>query len=87
MGKPVPDMPGRKTMEKDILKLADEIIKGRRLTEEDDLQIFEAAALSNLCEGADRIRRALCQNKGNLCTIINGRSGRCSENCKFCAQL
>lgn len=73
-------------MESEILKLAEEIIAGRRLTREDDLQIFEQADLAGLCEGADKIRRALCGDEVDLCSIINGRSGRCSENCKFCAQ-
>ena len=29
---------------------------------------------------------AFCQDAFDLCTIINGKSGKCSENCKFCAQ-
>lgn len=66
--------------------LASEIIKGRRLTSHDDLSFFESAGLTALCEGADEIRRALCGTKADLCTIINGRSGRCSEDCRFCAQ-
>lgn len=73
-------------MENEFLKLAEEIIEGRRLTREDDLSGFEQAELSCLCQGADKIRQALCGNEVNLCSIINGRSGRCSENCKFCAQ-
>lgn len=66
--------------------LADEIIKGRRLTGTDDLSMLLTAGLKELCEGADKIREALCGDKADLCSIINGRSGRCSENCKFCAQ-
>lgn len=66
--------------------LASEIIKGRRLTSHDDLSFFQTADLTALCEGADEIRRALCGTKADLCTIINGRSGRCSEDCRFCAQ-
>ncbi|MBO5551437.1 MAG: biotin synthase BioB, partial [Lachnospiraceae bacterium] len=44
------------------------------------------ADLEELKKGADKIRASLCGNKVDLCTIISGRSGRCSENCKFCAQ-
>ena len=69
-----------------MMTLADEIIQGRRLTKEDDLSVLLEADLEELCEGADRIRKALCGDKMDLCSIINGRSGRCSENCKFCAQ-
>lgn len=67
-------------------ELADEIIEGRRLTGEDNLSILLTADLKELCEGADKIRRALCGDRADLCSIINGRSGRCSENCRFCAQ-
>lgn len=70
----------------DLLQLADEIIGGRRLHREEDLSYFECEPLETLCQGADRIRRMLCGNHVELCSIINGRSGRCSENCKFCAQ-
>ena len=67
-------------------RLAQEIIAGRRLGREDDLSVLVSADLEELCQGADQIRAALCGNKFDLCTIINGRSGRCGENCKFCAQ-
>lgn len=70
----------------DILKLADEIIQGKRLKRTDDLSFFGNVDLDELCYGADRIREKLCGNHVELCSIINGRSGRCSENCKFCAQ-
>ncbi|MEG1835184.1 MAG: biotin synthase BioB [Oscillospiraceae bacterium] len=51
----------------------------------------EALALYNepleeLCSSANEIRKHFCGNQFDICTIINGKSGRCSENCKFCAQ-
>ena len=78
----------RKSQSRGIVmkQLAEEIIAGRRLGRQDDLSFFFPADLRELGAGADWIRRALCGNKAELCTIINGRSGRCGENCKFCAQ-
>ena len=70
----------------DILELAEEIINGRRLTREDDLSFFLTCDLDALCQGADRIREAFVGDKVDLCSIINGRSGRCPEDCKYCAQ-
>ncbi len=70
----------------DIRKLSREIIRGRRLTREDDLSFFEDADLEGLCKGADDIRKGLCGNTIELCSIINGKSGKCTEDCKFCAQ-
>ncbi|WP_411682247.1 biotin synthase BioB [Clostridium thailandense] len=67
-------------------KLAKEIIAGRRLKRGEDFSLFLNADETELLEGANLIRESLCGNKVDLCTIINGRSGRCSENCKFCAQ-
>ena len=70
----------------DIKKLADEIIGGRRITRQDDLNMFLTCDLRELCEGADRIREHFIGDKVDLCSIINGRSGRCPEDCKYCAQ-
>lgn len=67
-------------------EIVDEIIAGKRLTKEDDVSFLINGDLEELKKGANRIREALCGNRVNLCTIINGRAGRCSENCKFCAQ-
>lgn len=67
-------------------KLVEEIIAGRRLTREDDVTFLVEGDLDSLKKGANRIREKLCGNRVDLCSIINGRAGRCSENCKFCAQ-
>lgn len=70
----------------DVKRLADEICAGRRLSRSDDLSFFKTCNLNDLTEGADKIRAKFRGNRVDLCSIINGRSGRCGENCKFCAQ-
>lgn len=70
----------------DLKKLADDIINGKRLKREDNLSFFINCDLDALLEGADKIREYFCGDKVDLCTIINGRSGRCGEDCKYCAQ-
>lgn len=75
-----------KNKQLDVSALADEIIVGRRLTEEDDPYRLVDADLDELCAGADRIRKALRGDKVDLCTIISGKEGKCSENCRYCAQ-
>ena len=70
----------------DIVKLTEEITEGRRLTGDDDLSFLLSTELSQLTGCADRLRRHFSGNRADLCSIINGRSGRCSEDCKFCAQ-
>lgn len=70
----------------DMLDLAKEIIEGRRISREDDLNMFLTCDLKELCEGADLIREHFIGAHVDLCSIINGRSGRCPEDCKYCAQ-
>ena len=70
----------------DMIKLALEIIEGRRLSREEDLSFFIDCDIKTLCEGADKIKEHFMGNKVDLCAIINGRSGRCPEDCKYCAQ-
>ena len=66
--------------------LAERIIRGERLDRRDDLSMLVELNLETLCRAADQVRRVLCGDRGELCTIVNGRSGRCSEDCRFCAQ-
>ena len=42
--------------------------------------------LLELLSLADKIRRDSLGSKFELCSIINAKSGYCSEDCKFCAQ-
>lgn len=70
----------------DILKLAEEIIDGRRISRDDDLSVFLTADLDELLKGADMIRAHFVGDHVDLCSIINGRSGKCPEDCKYCAQ-
>lgn len=35
---------------------------------------------------ANEIREYFLQNEFDICSIVNGKSGKCSEDCKFCAQ-
>ena len=69
-----------------IPELTEKIINGYRVKRGDDLSIFLDSDLEELQKGAGQIQKRLRRNHIDLCTIINGRSGRCSENCKYCAQ-
>ncbi len=50
---------------------------------------YELATGTNsgeLFEAADHLRQYLHGNGFDLCSIINAKSGKCSEDCRFCAQ-
>lgn len=67
-------------------QIVDKIKHGYRLGRKDNLNFLLEDNLESLCEGANELRRYFKGNQAGLCTIINGRSGKCSEDCKFCAQ-
>ena len=66
--------------------IAERIIDGERLKPDDDLKFLLTTPLDQLQEGARLIQRHFCGKHIDLCTIINGKSGRCGEDCKYCAQ-
>ncbi|MCF0233474.1 MAG: biotin synthase BioB [Thermoguttaceae bacterium] len=70
----------------DLTILTDAIIGGKRLSREDDLDFLLTVDLDLLRVCADRIRAAVCGKTFDLCAIVNGKCGKCSENCRFCAQ-
>lgn len=69
--------------------LSDRIINGERISRTEALALTEISGQDNimrLCEAADRVRQACCGNTVDLCSIVNVKSGGCSENCGFCSQ-
>lgn len=68
-----------------INKLKDKILSGYNITYNEALSLIDAP-LNELLEAANDIRKHFCSNIFDICSIINAKSGKCSENCKFCAQ-
>lgn len=68
-----------------IETIGNAVMQGKQVTREEAIWLYQQP-LEALCRKADEIRAKFCSNSFDLCTIINGKSGRCSENCKFCAQ-
>jgi biotin synthase len=69
--------------------LAHQVIAGKRLTRSEALRLTEITGEANileLCAAADQIRHECCGNTVDLCSIVNVKSGSCSENCGFCSQ-
>lgn len=72
-----------------LQNLAQQIISGYRLSRSEALTLTQIEGQENillLCEAADRVRQVCCGNTVDLCSIINVKSGACSENCSFCSQ-
>ena len=68
-----------------VNELTKEVLEGKQITKEEALFLYRQPLLA-LCESADKIRRHFCSDHFDLCTIVNAKSGGCSEDCKFCAQ-
>ena len=72
-------------MEYNLKNLTDKVLGGGQI-DRDEAVFLYSQPLDELTRSADEIRRHFCRNRFDLCSIINAKSGRCSENCKFCAQ-
>ena len=59
-----------------IRQLQETIYQGR-LLEKEEIMPLEHAPLEELCRAADEIRRHFCKDRFDLCTIINGKGGKC----------
>jgi biotin synthase len=70
-----------------ISEMTKRICDGYRLKKDDPfVQEILTLPLEELQEGAGELQRHFCGNHVDFCTIINARSGRCGEDCKYCAQ-
>lgn len=68
-----------------VKTLQQKIQKGGQITRAEALELIDAP-LEELTRAADQIRAQQCGSDFDLCTIVNGKCGRCSEDCKYCAQ-
>ena len=62
------------------------ILEGGKITEEQALSLANHPDKEALYEAAHQITRHFMGNKFDTCSIINAKSGNCSEDCKWCAQ-
>ncbi len=69
-----------------IESLEEKIIFGELITLQEALELSKEKDLQALYSAANRIRQKFMGDKVDLCTIMNAKSGKCSENCKYCAQ-
>jgi biotin synthase len=69
-------------------ELAANIIGGYQISraEAEELINISDRQIFPLIAAAETIKRHFKGNKVKLCAIVNAKSGRCSENCVFCAQ-
>ena len=68
-----------------VQRLADKVLAGEKLTRQEAERLYQQP-LEPLCRKANELRRHFCGDGFDLCSIVNAKSGRCSENCRFCAQ-
>ena len=63
-----------------VEELKERVMSNGRLSREEACALFREP-LEELSRAADEIRRHYCKDGFDICTIVNGKSGRCSENC------
>ncbi len=66
----------------------EQVLGGKDITREEALRLLSLGRQEPffLMAAADKIRNTFCGDKMRFCADVNARSGRCSEDCKFCAQ-
>ncbi|MDL2251809.1 biotin synthase BioB [Odoribacter sp. OttesenSCG-928-J03] len=69
-----------------IQALKSNILSGYLINKDEALKLCSIDNKLELCEVAGEIRDELAGHYFDTCSIINARSGRCSENCQWCAQ-
>ncbi|WP_281670812.1 biotin synthase BioB [Rikenella microfusus] len=71
---------------KSLQELEAAISDGYPISYEEALDLLRRADTGALCSAADRIRHRFMGDTLDTCSIMNARSGRCSEDCKWCSQ-
>jgi biotin synthase len=75
-------------LEKAIRKIGDKALGGKNVSMKDVLPLLGAKGpdILDLAAVANRVREEFNGNEIDLCLLLNAKSGRCPEDCAFCAQ-
>jgi biotin synthase len=75
-------------MRKKIQKIGDKVSEGRSVGLKEILPLLEIEGpdIMDLAAVANRVRVTFKGNRVDLCALLNAKSGKCSEDCAFCAQ-
>ena len=68
-----------------VEQLKNKVLGGGEVTREEALGLMDTP-LEELSQAADQLREHFCGDRFDMCTIVNGKCGKCSEDCKYCAQ-
>ena len=72
-------------MDTTVQQAHETILAGKQIDRPTALRLL-AADQQDLWQAADALRRHFMGDHFDLCSIINAKSGNCTENCRFCAQ-
>ena len=70
----------------DLQEIKQKGLRGEGITRQEADWLATYEDLDSLCDAADEISRKWQGNTVDSCSIVNARSGKCSEDCKWCAQ-
>lgn len=75
-------------MRKILSSSADRVMSGGSLTRAEALVLATAAGADriDLLAAANRVRERFRGTAVDICSIVNAKSGACSEDCRYCAQ-
>jgi biotin synthase len=75
-------------MRREIRKIGDKVLEGKDLSMKDVVPLLgtKGPDVLDLAAVANRVREEFNGNKIDLCSLLNVKSGRCPEDCAFCAQ-
>ncbi|CAK7077316.1 MAG: Biotin synthase [Parabacteroides sp.] len=69
-----------------IETIKQQVLSGKMINEAQALALASSPDKEALYQAAHEITRHFMGNKFDTCSIINAKSGNCSEDCKWCAQ-
>ena len=68
-----------------VQELKEKVLEGGEISRREAL-LLAKAPLEELTDAAGQIRQVRCGRGFDICTIVNGKCGRCPEDCRYCAQ-